>query len=71
MKLTKYSKDKLCTNLVLFTRLCRYARSTEHKIYEITVLLLRKLKFPGIRTCETTDELRLVIMSCTLKMHPP
>jgi hypothetical protein len=30
-------------------------------IYEITVLLLRTLRFPEIRTCETTDVLRRVI----------
>ena len=29
----------------------------------ITVLLLRALKFPEVRTCETTDELRCVITS--------
>ena len=30
-------------------------------IYEITVLLLRTLRFLEIRTCETTDELGWVI----------
>jgi len=30
---------------------------------EITVLLLRTLRFPEIKTCELTDELRWVITS--------
>ena len=30
--------------------------------YEITGLLLRTLRFPEIRTCETIDELRRVIV---------
>jgi len=32
-------------------------------IYEITILLLRTLRFPEIRTCEMTDELRWVMVS--------
>jgi len=32
-------------------------------IYEVTVLLLRTLRFPQFKTCETTDELRWVIKS--------
>jgi len=31
-------------------------------MYEITVLLLRTLRFPYITTCETTDELGWVII---------
>jgi hypothetical protein len=37
-------------------------------IYEITVLLLRKLRFPEIKTCETTAEPGWVIgpvQACT------
>ena len=33
-------------------------------IYEITVLLLRKLRFPEIRTCETADGMGWVITLC-------
>ena len=32
IKIDKYTKNKLCTKLVLFTRLYRNARSTKHKI---------------------------------------
>jgi len=32
VEIDKYANNKLCTNLVLFTRLYRDARSTEHKI---------------------------------------
>jgi hypothetical protein len=32
-------------------------------LYEITVLLLRTPIFPEIRTCETTDEQKRVIVS--------
>jgi len=32
-----------------------------YRIYEITVLLLRKFRFPETRTCETTNELCWVI----------
>ena len=37
-------------------------------IYEVTVFLLRTLRFPEIRACETTDELGWVITGYSIAL---
>ena len=39
VQIDKYTKNKLCTKLALFTRLYRDARSTKHKIWQWMFLL--------------------------------
>jgi len=33
VEIDKYTKNKLCTNLALFKRICRDAQSTKHKMF--------------------------------------
>jgi hypothetical protein len=81
VEIYKYTKNKLCTKLALFTRLCRDAQSTKHK----TLSLCSSLNVRGqvVRACKTTGifyssiylkrifgKVKLVFMKFLLKFKP-
>jgi len=58
IEIDKYTKNKLCTKLVLFTRLYRGAQSTKHKI-------LAKLTIGGTTPLGYTSMMRINCSLCT------
>jgi len=66
VEIDKYTKNKLCTKMALFTRLYRDAQSTEHKIWQWMFLL---------RSSGSCDHTNISANnwprgSCYLHLHP-